>query len=132
MSPFAKVVIVLAALLLGIYGIFAAYEGSWTLSKSVLSHQQQLNKQRISNENQNIQNGNANQQGQLSAFNNDDQQLNGLTAGPQAAAVARDMCSTGSQINGNTVGWAGYDKGWFNTNCNGGTLSPSSKYFVKN
>jgi hypothetical protein len=130
MNPITKVALGLLGALIVVYGVFAIYEGSWTLSKSVISHQQKLNQQIINNDNQNTQHGNANQQGELSAFNNDNDQLLGLPLGPQAHAVANDMCSTGAQMDANTAGWKGYDENWFRANCAGGTVASTSKYFT--
>ncbi len=121
------------AVLLVIYGLMAAYRGSWALTNANAARQHQLNMKRQTYNGQEIQQGYANQSAQRAALDNDlatiqniDVQLAAGAPGhsalvAQRRGVAGDACKAAVQIV-----QLGTDYGWVHRNCSGGALSATS------
>jgi len=142
LGGFVAAVIVVFAI---VYGIFAIYEGSWTLTKSVTQHQLQIQKQITNGEGQ-IAEGSFSFQSALGerivtgiqSVNGDStdiisaQQQGDTTYANQLKSQreydAGQVCYLATQVNGSLPA-ANVDTKWINTNCSDGSLNPSSTYY---
>lgn len=140
-----KVVVaaLLAGLLLYWLGV-GIWTGSWDLAIANAKRSYQVQKIQTNNDNRITQQGYANQTASVTRFDNDQttiDQLESQIAGPNdptlaadkvtARQTAQDACAAAQQMTKGTITSLGvFDGKWIDTNCQGGTLNPASKYFA--
>lgn len=146
MKLFGYIAATIVSLGVIVYGSFAIYEGSWNLAKHNLAHSLQLQQQNANGQasiaangwnyqtmlGQEIVKGIDNVHHDTSSIDQFKQQGNSVEVTDvtgQRAYDAGEVCYLASQVNSalpkedpNTI--------WINANCDGGTLKPSSVYYV--
>ena len=120
-----------------VYGIFALYEGSWALQKSVVNHQYDVTKnsqQYQATYVQEIQQGFTQLFSDQRSLTKDDKSGDTTLIGEDNVALAADagkLCGYGQNINAVTQQtMSATDVSWFQTNCTEGVVAPQSVYFV--